>query len=1022
MASAIEDCIPHLVPSLPRLHQPLSLPHILSSYPNIPTFREWDKLLCGINLLPPHLNVPPSERSVPRSLSLDLSQIQHLSETPYHTISSHFDCDSILFSPSSLSVFRQEVSLSFLPAFTRGFSGNQHISFLDVNMRHDKNVLFCVQGSFDCHIFFPNMPHEYTNADGKRVISRTQHLDHYVLGLWMDRVLLPSLSAVCDIPTRAHYPQSFAEIITKNAVNSEATESGSVSRVDIRKFFRARLLGPLWQSITTLAQSITNTHLPNNAFASPVLVVAGHNLKSGDLGGHTSFSSLKSTFQEYYLARWVEDFINPRQFYIDLGVEHASDQPGTTTLRKSTCNNAWATNFRDPSGTQRFTATHFTWAGTDAGSVSVELGTRNVLRESGLAYCKAYNTIKEQFYTPIRGHIPFGNARLELLAFSKHFLEQWRSQLQTNNGSSKLGASLSTLVRQWEQTKQRLRAALIGEFADTPSYCDRQEFRETLELFRNTPDNAFSELQRDAGSASPDPNTHRPFWILSTRDVNQFRAAECNRWIYCMESIMQAAASSPNVQEQELNALMSTAMARTLKLSLGCLSPPQMPSLWHGKRWSRPKSERTLGGVGRRPGSRRKEKRQGLEYRTSVQNHGIIWIPSRLGQWNGTIPLFRHSKYPHLDVYANVFRYRTRGLRPSDQRTRDGRFEEFIATRIRETAEETQDFTSQKWLTVFTMFSQVCIQKYNAHVWDVIHRRWCQDNNIRLRSKRDVFVDHAGLRPDTIQGFDVLCYTRIRKVIRLNLGEEDILHARVQDHARSSFTAWTDGSWLGRLKPLFTLEGGGGEQNEAPQWLRKSAHWKTMVMLGEQFRRCMHPTLTRSCLEHFQWALYRNVNVYVQAILHYTADNQSTMATASASNSQQMQALRKSQGMVGRTKWMFPRLRTKDVPTWELGVREVHTKRALRAEETRGILKRLQVFTTKDTSSLKDDRHLMRAGGEAGGSRFGELRYAKELGQDFETWLDIGTMQDDSEDSDWPCRDDIDDWSSDSSDNSSESE
>ena len=888
-----------------------------------------------------------------------------------------------------------------MPPFLRGVQQNQHVSAANVSITKDKCLLFCIEGRYECHIFFPSMPHAYIGAGGKEVESQTQHLDHLALGVWTDRVLLPALDAVCDTSTRQHLPTTFEQIRTKAHVKSEVNPlHGSYSQIDVRVPVRPALLKDLWKEISQRAAQVPDTHLPADAFSNPTLFVSSHNSKLSHLGGHPDFETMRAAVQADKAFRWNHEYIRPDEGWVDIGEETCCSIPGSLSYRKMQCNRHFALAFRSHAG--RTIETEYITTCTDAGSIQVEPTTRNDIHPF-IALGKAYNVDKEQLYTAYKGHSPFDCASLEALSYSKDQVQRFASgRLKGGLPSS---VTRNRIIQQYLNTKRRVAAALLPKRAQKASYGVRRELRITMEFFDAIP---VGFLSAEHLRAVEGDNRHQPFWILSTAEVNTFRVADANRFLLCLESIISAAEpkrgskDSILVAEQQRNALMATALVRSLKLLLGCGNPKACPLLWEGKRWVRTRryaSSCTTGTLGGRY-----SKRQGLEYKESAQDFGMIWLPVRLIEWGDSLPYFRIRKYRHLDVAFGLFNENRVRAAAAEARTYDGKLLQFISFRMESHATDLNP-SSIAWRTLFCELAEVCIQQYNLWVWDILRRRWRKHAAV-VGITGVSFDDAAGLSRSARNGLEVLSYQTLRHYLVVNLGLPGLVDARASDTDNATFHKWSTASWEGRVSPLFDP---GPDQ---PPWINRSRVGLRIAeieqRLGDTVGGAMAPVFQAA----FRRCLHRLANSRVQAILHYNRSSASTVVKATKDNSQHVQEIRSAQSDLMGTKWMFPRVSRHDLETWRQFVRSWREEgSAARATPSTRLGREFSahwgVFSVRHKGSLTERPDLMQDGRVLGDAVLpGRLRNAIGFHRSCNDWLDHGAGEDES-DSDWPDRPDL---------------
>lgn len=924
---------------------PFALPTLMSR-PDIPSLLNWRALLTGFTIDPLQPNEPPS-------LDFDKSQTEHLERlgTIGCPITFEFDVDSVIFLASDLGVFRHDVEWSFRPSYIRAKQQNQYIKFPGVDLTKDKCILACSDGRWNCHIFFSKMPSSYASMDGNVVHSNSQHLDDYAMQIWTDRILLPALSAVCSNGRRHHYPFTFQEVQTKSNVKSEISiDDATSTRVDTRVPIASHLLHPLWEKILEFSSDVPDTQLPRDAFSDLRIVVSNHSMKLSGIG-KTSFSQVRRAFMKDFDYRWDNEFIDTEHFWVDLGFERFSSGPtGTTVLRKQSCNRRWADMLRDPVTRlpDSIEVTEYPWAGTYAGSIMVNTKPHNRLRIGGLGPCKAYNVIKEQYASQMKGHHLFQDPGLEALAYSEeHLLSLGTKRKGQGRWPSKLSRPI--LCRHLQNAKNRTVAPL-----KSTKHCDfgdRQEWRLRLHLFLALPEQLSTELETEYAEAASWPETsHSNYWLLSTLDVNKFRLAEANRWLVALECVIAAAAPESGTSkvlplaQQELNSLVATAMARLLRLSLGCLNPALFPSLWLGKRWVKSRFSNSFrhNTLQHTPTFQR---RQGLNLGESVRQHGMMWIPPELGIWEAQVPTFRVARYPHLEINVNMIRA-SLGVSSSTLKamTKEARIREF--TRNRALALSTLHYAHDPEFKAFcVVLVQMCVQSYNLALWAEVQERW-----LTQASPEDTTVaafDQVCKRTQLSQsGLEVISFDSLDTYLgKTGLAAIDMFNISFAKKRSNSthFPSWHDHSWAGRVAPLFRCA------RLQPNWAKNTLYVRKydeiVTILIEQCANGLSPAA--DYLQTFERSIPSIAGRYMQAILHYDYDKGITVAKSSKHNSQATQDMRNTNTLLSRTKWVFPRFANQDISKYAIN-NGTTVRKDISADEAIMIATRLQVLTEPD--------------------------------------------------------------------------
>lgn len=815
-------------PILDDQRPPLSWHGVFPEYHVRKNGINWEALLTGHGLMgngaePPMLNLTISEA---RLLAKKTEEGRPVG------VDTVYDTDSVLFMPRTLGVFKKAFKLSVRPSFLRSVQSNPYVKWGGHDARKTMCVLFGTFDIWDCHVFFPNMKQVSEDEHGKSHMATTWTLSDHHMRVWMDEIVLPALRSTCTKADQQRYHPSFDCIVNTANVKSETSQGSSdPNHIQLQSKVQPANLGPLWDAIVARAASVTGTsstgtsvNFDADAFSSPFLVVSAHNLKDHDF----SRSSRPSEQRTRVLDGLAEVFnMGPRyidlyEFWLDDGQEEVPDQDGITLLRKQSCSVSLGLYLADGFHKSAVKMDEYPWAGTNAGSITAETKESTNTRARGTAQFKAYNIIKEQFSTPSKGQHPFSDP----LAEGKcAFLGTLRACLLTRSG---LSYSSTKITRWWQlrrakirgylrdrsdiitcyrKTKNRLTTSLHDSSRIGMSYGVRREKRRSLANYLMLEDEELDSIVMEAARGKPD-GTHCGYWILPTQEVNDFRIAECNRWLLCLEAIILSANPQPGTNRetdlatQDANSFMLTAMNRVVQLSLGCLNPLRMPELWVGKILTRGRfKKRTVD---------KTQKRRGLDLKKARDRHHMLWLPLKLGHWTGPVPYFTRKKMKHLGVGANSLSWTLANkLAVSDavRRTVENTYlvqwivdhaEEFKSQNIvvdaqrdthkREMAELEEAIKRAKannnndectrltkdagiskkklaglehnlrettYLVLTTCVGYV-VRQYNLWVWDELYKRWAEHETDMGRPKKKVKDFQMGMTEDTKKGYTIL--------------------------------------------------------------------------------------------------------------------------------------------------------------------------------------------------------------------------------------------------------------------------
>ena len=373
--------------------------------------------------------------------------------------------------------------------------------------------------------------------------------------------------------------------------------------IDIKYTVPASRCASFWECVLRTSED-------DPEFTRPLLVIAAHDLKG--LTQRTTPALVKVDFREHLVSCYLlyHDYFRADDAWLDMGVEDNPVTDGVTLLRKSHCVEQWARSFCHPEERAKYlTVERYPFMLTrDAASISVTLGSNNRLRSDGhFAYNKAYNINKNLFDTPYKGFQAFGKDQFEGLGFDQAHIDSCTAV--NNRGRTAVATRESAikkveLVRQYEQTKQRVATALEAAVDQQTSFGVRSECRISWPLF------VYSEFSDDEHVVDlpfplahepemDDAGPHRAYWVLATADVNHYISASLNRWVFLLEASATRCSHGPGrptapAIQQRLHGITISACRRILVLSLGGIAPSRMPELMRDRMETRQHRERRL--------------------------------------------------------------------------------------------------------------------------------------------------------------------------------------------------------------------------------------------------------------------------------------------------------------------------------------------------------------------------------------------------------------------------------------------
>lgn len=864
-----------------------------------------------------------------------------------------WDIDSVIASASTLAVHRGGFRLSYSPLFHGRITQNQRIRIKGHKLHQVKQLeagrgLLSGGLGYKCYMLFPKMP---LSDDGETFLTLEAQR------LWYDEVILPALRHACPADVCQHHPSSFSDLRYKANVKQECFPTGAGQPIDIQELIPEQYVEAFWARVVELSNGPGSPG--NGQFQDVFLVVCCHGMKlsskSETVAG--AADALKRSFQTCF----AFDTADPSwECWVDLGIEDTPvHDAGVTLLRKSQCLRQWAQCFACPDHDKDLIrTTEYPWNTTrDAGSASVELLGTNSLRSRGdIAYNKAYNTNKEMFATPLKGYDLFQNPQFEALPFSQSLIEKWYD-LNSRAGSKGYVRKREQLITAYCRTKQRLSTALAS--AANSSFAARQEFRVSYRLLeyiasadgqgrrhprsgsmdsestaisagsargggraagtklttvnldestRTRSTRATASLASEAGNDRP--GAHRPFWILPTKAVNAFMAAQMNRWLLILEVLICRTNHTLNgkpvlAEEQQLmNGAMASTVLRLLRYgSNGDAAGPGMQSIlaqsWRSRvyksrssRNARPdvpevagddddsyvESEEDESGS-ERPGQQGSTLQHGVGISDCIERYGIAWLPRDKVLWNTEYPTFTAEAMRTLAVTKNGFQ---RSFSKTSNIQRKIQDEDTTFTALGhllggEDAEEQR--------RGFHIAAEMVVQDYVKSVIAILASRWTGGSKSpRTKTQLKEFISFAEMSEGEAAGLEGLTYDLASRMVggvpRVVQARPDRAGGRARNGS-SMFGVYNTGLWIDKVHALFAWDDEATEGAKARGWQNASFR-----LLAQRLRRLVQQEAGDEGVQRFKVITQKVAAQKLWVILQYDFDKLSVMYKPSKCHSQ----------------------------------------------------------------------------------------------------------------------------------------
>jgi hypothetical protein len=441
--------------------------------------------------------------------------------------------------------------------------------------------------------------------------------------------------------------------------------------------------------------------------------------------------------------------------------------------------------------------------------------------EAGLVYNKAYNVHKALWDTPLKGHRLFDQPLFETLAYSEPLLDEWvrayrRGRARKTEGQATLRADL---VAAFQKHKTRLRAAL-----DQSARFDigvRQEYRVTLALLLSLPPAPAAErggvhvITRDG---TPVAGGHRPYWVLSSRDVKAFVAMDCRRWLLAVEFLMAGAGQETPLHElglsqreaEMLNGALLTAVLRILCTTVAGQDPARSNALYLA-RYPAKKRDRH----GRWVESGRQ--RPGLGLRDTIERNGMAGLPDELMHWR--FLAFRAEHAGRMAFFprglGRPFQAHRAGRLLDRAERRDGHLRGLLEPRPPPATEAGRAHARQD---AFAALTQLIVHAFTAEVLGrVVQKdaeRDARSDDAAVAALGAAVLQRLAERPDHPRyAHQSLTMDFVEWLLRfeVRLAQPKALRAGdlTRNNHRSPFAAYNRGDWAGKLQGLFDWDDDG---------------------------------------------------------------------------------------------------------------------------------------------------------------------------------------------------------------------
>ncbi|EEU34796.1 uncharacterized protein NECHADRAFT_79762 [Fusarium vanettenii 77-13-4] len=594
-------------------------------------------------------------------LSFRKSQMHLLPpDEPELLLSRQWDIDSIWFGATGLQAIRppNDFRLSFLPSLALNLSRDEVIQPHGLELAKTRHIKF---GTFNTHsvrfsafLFFPNAAPDSTSAT-RNALSLERQKDLY------DHIIIPAAYEAVSDPCRQEIPRTYDMAYAKSRSFQEKPGNNrwkpdDVSRaVHLQYTIPAEDLPLFWNLVVEKANSFQLTTKSGELvsyFKDPRLLFQSHDLKN-TFGKGTLSESLDS-FEYSVLRAFDPAHLDVHSCWIDIGARDyvASVPPHDisgrgpfTVLWKSQCHSYLHEQLSKIAPRSHLNAVDFQRSLLrDIGDYQAKAKRTRASnpghpheRKPGVIRAKAYSCHKELFSVMFSDYDLFGLGFLPLLALDEGMINDL-SSATGNQGRHQAPNTTQVrrdaLLKAWEANKRHLRAT--SDARALANYGIRKEMTFRLDVIVRMWHRGYFEPNQSPHvghrsfkvSGASSGAGHDPFWVVSTKDINDLIFTQAARLVLPLDHLFQQASHSANISPPSLILAFYTAQLFCRLLTYALASKERFSYdnwIWLSQ-WT-VQSRRI-------PHAKFLLERRGLGLDLSIQDSGMLWIPPSSLDWH----------------------------------------------------------------------------------------------------------------------------------------------------------------------------------------------------------------------------------------------------------------------------------------------------------------------------------------------------------------------------------------------------
>lgn len=606
-------------------------------------------------------------------------------------------------------------------------------------------------------------------------------------------------------------------------------------------------------------------------------------------------------------------------------------------------------------------------------------------RDGLMAYHKAYNLNKEMFATPLKGHVPLSHQQFDGLAFSKELIEKWYAfnHCHPHTAAKSIRADLiaaykkstsriSDVLRDASsypfgvRQEYRVHIQLLRHLAtcgaeharpqsdrspslpasprdtspdiDSPSPTEDMPARSTSHASSHchspklTAVN-FAQSKRGAAqrripssenlsrSNSTPIALHKPYWVLPTRTVNQFIAAQTNRWLLLIDTIIATTNSTMNGtlsvpdETQLLNGITVSSVLQILRYNFHgdrANMNPLLLSKWRRRKNGGPtrQDEGPTDETESEFSSQDEDKggdvgsSHGLGLDRIIQLHGTAWLPRELFHWHTPTPCMSQEAIQEQSLARSRFQQTFRHSHTIQQRIED---EGVVFQCLRKLLTEQTEGSSMKRRLALEVAAQMVVRAYVQEVIRILANRWDHSTaGVGTTRRLREFVKHCNLTANEAAGLDGLTYGFVEKMVGSDLRLVEVRADRSNSKARngvSQLAKYNTGLWADKVFGLFDFDDPAIGDTKRRGWEKASFR-----QLYQRLYHFLSQQVSRGAALAFTQKVKTCSSQKLLIILHYDLDKLSVLYKASKHHASGTKEKIADLTELERTNWVIPQI------------------------------------------------------------------------------------------------------------------